>query len=99
MLALADMVTVRVGEALMAKIPKGQGAVVEIRLANGSFLRETVTVADGDASRPLSRQALENKFRQFADPVIGEDRGKKLMALVDRLEQIKDVRTLTRAMR
>ena len=36
-LALADMVTVRVGEALMAKIPKGQGAVVEIRLANGSF--------------------------------------------------------------
>jgi 2-methylcitrate dehydratase len=98
-LALAGKVTVKVGEALVAKDPKGQGAAVEIRLASGRALRETIEAPEGDASRPLSRPALEKKFHQFADPVIGEAGAKKLMALVDGLEQVKDVRTLTQAMR
>ena len=98
-LALAGKVTVRVGEALVAAMPKGQGAAVEIRLASGRILRETVEVPEGDASRPLSRPVLESKFRQFADPVLGEAEAGKLMGLVDGLEKIKDIRTLTRAMR
>jgi 2-methylcitrate dehydratase len=98
-LSLADKVTVKVGEALVAKDPKGQGAAVEIRLASGRALRETIDIPEGDALRPLSRPALEKKFHQFADPVIGEAGAKKLMALVDGLEQVKDVRTLTQAMR
>jgi 2-methylcitrate dehydratase len=98
-LALAAKVTAKVGEALVAKDPKGNGATVEIRLANGRVLRETVEVADGQPPRVLSRPALESKFHQFADPVIGNAGAKKLMAMVDGLDQIKDVRTFTQLMR
>ena len=98
-LALAGKVKVKVGEELVAKDPKGQGANLEIRFANGRVLKESVKVPDGDAARPLSRPGLERKFRQFADPVLGEAGAKKLMALVDRLEEVGDVRTLTEALR
>ena len=98
-LALAGKVKVVVGEALVAKDPKGQGSAVEIRLGNGRVLKETVEVPDGQAPRVLSRPALEKKYHQFADPVIGEAGAKKLMAIVDGLDQVKDVRTLTQAMR
>lgn len=98
-LALASKVKVTVGEAMVAKDPKGHGAAVEIRLENGRVLRETVDIPDGHASRPLSRPALEGKFRQFADPVIGEAGAKKVIALVDQLDEIEDIRTLTRELR
>ncbi|MDA8125901.1 MAG: MmgE/PrpD family protein [Deltaproteobacteria bacterium] len=97
-LALAGKVQVVVAEALVAKAPQGQGATVEIRFADGSVFKETVEVPEGDALRPLSRPALEGKFRQFADPVLGQRGAKRLMDLVDGLEQIEDVRLLTRAM-
>jgi 2-methylcitrate dehydratase len=98
-LALAAKVTAKVSEALVAKDPKGNGATVEIRLTNGRVLRETVEVADGQPPRVLSRPGLEKKFHQFVDPVIGEAGAKKLMAMVDGLDQVKDVRTLTQLMR
>jgi 2-methylcitrate dehydratase len=98
-LALAGKVTVKVSDELVAKDPKGQGSSVEIRFANGRVLKETVEVPDGQIPRVLSRPALERKFHQFADPVIGETGAKKLMAMVDGLDQVKDVRTLTQAMR
>ena len=98
-LALAGKVKVQVGEELVAKDPKGQGVNIEIRFANGRVLKESVEIPDGDASRPLSRPALERKFRQFADPVLGKAGAKKLMALVDGIDEVKDVRVLTETMR
>ena len=76
-LALANKVKVKVGEELVAKDPKGQGANLEIRFANGCVLKENVKVPDGDAARPLSRPGLERKFHQFADPVLGAGGGKE----------------------
>ncbi len=49
------------GEALIAKLPKGRGASVEIAFANGQLVRETVEIPEGDALRPLSRASLERK--------------------------------------
>jgi 2-methylcitrate dehydratase len=70
-LALAAKVIVRVGESLVSKMPKGHGASVEVRLTNGQVLKESVEIPDGDAARPLAPPALEHKFRQFAEPVLG----------------------------
>src|SRR5258708_23634959 len=54
-MALVEKTSVKPGEALIVKLPKGRGASIEIVFADGQSLRETVEVPEGDAERPLSR--------------------------------------------
>ncbi len=98
-MALVEKTSVKPGESLMAKLPKGRGASIEVIFADGQSLRETVEVPEGDAERPLSRSSLERKFMSFAVPVVGRAGGENIIALVDGLEDLKDVRELTRALR
>ena len=98
-MALVGKTKVTTSEALMAKLPKGRGATVEVVLTDGSTLRETVEVAEGDADRPLSRESLERKFMTFALPVIGEQGARRIVGLVDSLESLRNVRELTAALR
>src|SRR6201987_6400814 len=56
-MALVEKTSVKPGEALIAKLPKGRGASVEIVFADGQSLRETVEGPEGDAERPLSRSS------------------------------------------
>jgi hypothetical protein len=53
----------------------------------------------GDAERPLSRSSLERKFMNFAVPVVSKAGAERVVSLVDGLEELKDVRELTRALR
>lgn len=98
-MALVEKTSVKPGESLMAKRPKGRGASVEIVFADGQSFRETVEVPEGDAERPLSRASLERKFMNFAVPVVGKAGAERVMSLVDDLEELKDVRELTHALR
>ncbi|PDT72475.1 MmgE/PrpD family protein [Bradyrhizobium sp. C9] len=98
-MALVEKTSVKPGEALIAKLPKGRGASVEIVLTDGQSWRETVEVPEGDAQRPLSRASLERKFMNFAVPVVGKAVGESVMSLVDGIEDLRDVRELTRALR
>ena len=83
----------------MRRVSKGRGASVEIVFADGQTLRETVEVPEGDAERPLSRSSLERKFMNFAVPVVGKAAAERIVSLVDGLEELKDVRELTQALR
>jgi len=65
-MALVEKTSVKPGEALIAKLPKGRGANIEIVFSDGQSLRETVEVPEGDSERPLSRSSLERKFMNFA---------------------------------
>ena len=67
--------------------------------ADGQSLRETVEVPEGDAERPLSRSSLERKFMNFAVPVVGKVGAERIVSLVNGLEDLKDVRELTQALR
>jgi 2-methylcitrate dehydratase len=98
-MALVEKTSVKPGEALIAKLPKGRGASIEIVFADGQSLRETVEVPEGDAERPLSRSSLERKFMNFAVPVVGNAGAERVVSLVDGLEELKDVRELTQALR
>ncbi|MBR0937751.1 MmgE/PrpD family protein [Bradyrhizobium jicamae] len=98
-MALVEKTSVKPGESLIAKLPKGRGASVEIVLADGRSWRETVEVPEGDAQRPLSRASLERKFMNFAVPVVGKAAGERVMSLVDGIEDLRDVRELTRALK
>ena len=98
-MALVDKTSVKPGETLIAKLPKGHGASVEIVFADGQSLRETVEVPEGDAERPLSRSSLERKFMNFSIPVVGKAGAERVISLVDGLEGLKDIRELTRELR
>jgi 2-methylcitrate dehydratase len=98
-LALAAKIKVETADALVAKRPKGRGATMEIRFDDGPALSEIIEVPEGDAERPLSRQALEHKFMLFAAPALGDAKARRIVSLVDDLDQVADVRTLTAALR
>ena len=98
-MALVEKTSVRPGEALIAKRPKGRGANIEIAFADGQSLRQTVEVPEGDAERPLSRASLERKFMNFSVPVVGKAGAERVISIVDGLEELKDVRELTRALK
>jgi 2-methylcitrate dehydratase len=95
---LVEKTSVKPGEALIAKLPKGRGASVEIIFADGQSRRETVEIPEGDAERPLSRSSLERKFTNFAVPVVGKTSAERIVSLVDGLEELGDVRELTRSL-
>jgi 2-methylcitrate dehydratase len=97
--ALVEKTSVKPGEALIAKLPKGRGASVEVVFTDGQSLRETVEIPEGDAERPLSRPSLEHKFMSFAEPVVGAEGAKRIVGLVDGLDELKDVRQLMAALR
>ena len=98
-LTLAAKIRVETADALVAKRPKGRGATMDIRFDDGQTLSEIVEVPEGDAERPLSRGALEHKFMLFTAPVLGDARARRIVSLVDELDQIADVRTFTAALR
>jgi 2-methylcitrate dehydratase len=98
-LALAARIKVRPGPELVAKMPRGRGARVEVRLNDDRVFAEIVEIPEGDAKRPLSAAALEHKFLTLSAPVLGEPAARNIMELVDRLDDMEDIRTFTAALR
>ena len=98
-LALANKITVKVADSLIAKLPRGRGATMEVRFDDGQSIKEIVELPEGDAERPLSRSALEHKFMALTVPVLGETRARTIVSQVDDLEHVSDIRTLSAALR
>jgi len=98
-LALADKIVVNVSPALIARVPKGNAASMDVRLDDGTTVSQVVEIPEGDPAKPLSRASLEGKFRDNAVPVLGAARAARIIDLVRRLDDLPDVRTLTRALR
>lgn len=94
-MGLVGKTSVKPGAALMARFPKGRGATVEVVFSEGPSLRATVEVPEGDPERPLSRASLEHKFLGFATPVLGAAGAERVMAMVEGVEAVGDVRALT----
>jgi 2-methylcitrate dehydratase len=97
--ALAQKVKVSVGQDLLARMPNGHGTTVQVRFSDGQTLNESVLIPEGDADKPMSGPAMEHKFRQFADVVLGQSGAGKVIDYVNHLEQVKDVREFTAALR
>jgi 2-methylcitrate dehydratase PrpD len=92
---LAERVTVR-GDDTMAIRGDGVTARVAIGLRDGRTLVGETRVAHGDAAEPAGRGERLEKFTSLAEPVIGATRVEKVVAAVDRLESLKDIRELTK---
>jgi hypothetical protein len=68
---------------------------VAIALRDGRTLAGETRVAHGDATDPPDRGERLEKFAMLAEPVIGATRVEKVVAAVDGLELMKDMRALT----
>jgi hypothetical protein len=68
---------------------------VTIRLRDGRALHSPPRGASGHPDRPLSAQALHEKFLGCASPVIGRDEAEAVAEQIAHLEDIPDVRALT----
>jgi 2-methylcitrate dehydratase len=97
-LALAHKIKVQVGAALVAKLPKGRGSGVEVTLDANQVRKSLIEIPEGDAEPPLSAASLEHKFLKLSTPVLGEAGARKVIALVDKLEEV-DARTFGAALR
>ena len=95
---LVQQTTVSPGAALMAKFPDDRGAVVEVQMQDGTSVRETVEVPEGDARSPLSPTSLQAKFKSAAVPVLGAAGSERLLAQVDALDSLADISDLARAL-
>jgi 2-methylcitrate dehydratase len=96
--ALARKIKVQVGADLVAKLPKGRGSSVEVTLDDNQVRKSLIEIPEGDAERPLSAASLEHKFLKLSTPVLGEAGARKVIALVDKLEEV-DARTFGAALR
>lgn len=75
---------------------------VEVRLADGRVLRHAVPAMLASAARPLTREAHLAKFRRcwsFAAAPLGEAAAERLVAMVDGLEAVHDLRDLAALLR
>jgi len=68
--AFMDRVAVAPDEALLSNFPSRWPARIEVMTSSGRYER-TVTDVPGDPARPFDANAVREKFRQLAEPVIG----------------------------
>ncbi|MBI4337726.1 MAG: MmgE/PrpD family protein [Chloroflexi bacterium] len=72
--------------------PRRHPARVRIETRSGQVLTTFKLTATGDFDEPMSEERLRAKFMALAAPAIGEENARKVMSLVENLEQVGSVR-------
>ncbi len=70
-------------------------ARVSLVLRDGRVLEQSTGVVRGDATDPVPAEAVVAKFRQLADPVLGDARARQVADLIQEVDGLKDVGDLT----
>jgi 2-methylcitrate dehydratase PrpD len=78
---------------------EGTAALVEIRTTGGTAYVDRRRVAKGDAADPLSRAEIHGKLRTAAAGVLPATAVERIIALVDSLERLENVRELMEVVR
>ncbi len=91
-ITLRDKVTARADE----KVSEAE-AFVSITLINGSVLDKHIEHAIGSLERPMTKEALEKKFKDQAASVLPVDQIDRVMALCWEIESLDDVSDMASA--
>ena len=79
---------------LDALTPKQMPAWAEVDTNDGRTLRSEVGYPKGDPENPVSWDEMKQKFVQLSSPVITPERQQEIIAAVESLDQMSDVRQL-----
>ncbi|MBO0752462.1 MAG: MmgE/PrpD family protein, partial [Bradyrhizobiaceae bacterium] len=71
-----------------------RSAVVEVTLNDGSKVEHFTRFPPGTKENPLSTEAVSAKARDLMVPVLGPEKTEKLIATINRLERVEDIREL-----
>lgn len=74
--------------------PRKRGAKVAVTRSDGSVLRRTVMEPYGSASKPLTDEAVAEKFLGLAAPRLGQARAEEALALLWRVDELTDIAPL-----
>jgi len=78
---------------------QGTAAAVEVRMLSGTTVTDRRTCAKGDPDDPLSRAEIHEKLRTATTGLLPAKQVDRIIALVDELEDLADVRELATALR
>jgi 2-methylcitrate dehydratase PrpD len=80
--------------ALDANYPERYTSIVELTLKDGRTLSRRVEHAKGTRENPLAPEEVVAKYFRLTAPVIPRPRATAIKTIVDRLEQLRDLRRL-----
>ncbi len=83
---------------LSALYPDAVANIVDVDLVDGRRLTKRVDYPLGHAKNPLKDLQVEEKFNVLVDPMLGSDRARKIIDIVSKLDEAKNVSELIRAM-
>ncbi len=83
---------------LSAMYPDAVANIVHVDLADGRQLTQRVNYPLGHAKNRLKDSAVEGKFLMLVEPVIGNERAKKIIDIAWKLDESKNVDALMRAL-
>jgi 2-methylcitrate dehydratase PrpD len=86
---LSRKVTAKVDQSM-----KETEAHVSIRMKDGYYLEAMVDTPKGDPKNPLTDQELREKFYSLVRPVLSEDKAKRIIEIVEKLDEEKDLKEL-----
>ena len=76
--------------------PGAVANIVHVDLADGRRLTKRVDYPTGHAKNPLKDSQVEEKFNVLVDPMLGSDRARKIIDIVWKLDEAKNVDELMR---
>jgi 2-methylcitrate dehydratase len=94
-----EKVKVERNAELSALYPGAVANVVHVELGDGRQLSKRVDYPLGHAKNPLKDSQVEEKFHVLVDPMLGTGRARKIVDLVWKLDQARNVDELMHAMR
>jgi 2-methylcitrate dehydratase PrpD len=71
--------------------------IVHVEVNDGRRLTRRVDFPMGNAKNPLKDSQVEQKFQVLVDPMLGSDRARKIVDIVWKLDQAKNVDELMSA--
>jgi 2-methylcitrate dehydratase len=91
-------ITIKRNDRFNRLYPKYLPARVSVTLADGTKHTREVIQPKGYAGRPMSKDDVRRKFEYLAQPIMSEDRRRRLMLVLfslDRLSQLKSLINMT----
>ena len=93
--ALAARVEVRADPLMSPRRADHPTARVDVTLKSGRVLTGVTSVVRGDFERPVPAEEIVEKFRSLASAPLGDERAREVVAGVEQVQTLKDVRDLT----